>query len=161
MRLSPSLEFGHGFGSFVLAAAIVGNAAHADDAYDAARRQAEAIGQMLVANGDAPGVSMAVGVDGKIVWSGAFGMADLERRAAANEQTLFRIASVSKPITAAAAARLAESGVLDLDAPISQYLPEYPAAGAKITARQLLSHMGGVRGYEDDETKSIQPLQYR
>jgi len=55
------------------------------------------------------------------------------------------------PLTAAAAARMAEQGRLDLDAPIQRYLPELPDAGFPITARELASHLSGARDLADGE----------
>ena len=64
---------------------------------------------------------------------------------------MFRVYSVSKPIAAAAAARLAEEGALDLDAAASTYLPELPSQLGQLTARQLIGHLAGVRHYNDGE----------
>ncbi|HEY0139780.1 MAG TPA: serine hydrolase domain-containing protein [Thermoanaerobaculia bacterium] len=92
----------------------------------------------------APGLSVAVSVDGKIVMSEGVGFADLEQQSPARPTTRYRLGSVSKLFTAAIATRLAARGALDLDAPIQRYLPSYPHA---VTARQLLGHLGGVRHY--------------
>lgn len=101
-----------------------------------------------------PALSVAVAVDGRIVWSEAFGFADLENRVPASTLTRFRIASVSKPLTATVAARLHEKGVLDLDAPVQKYLPEYPQTDKPITARLLAGHLSGVRHYQAGEINS-------
>ena len=93
---------------------------------------------------DAPGMSVAVSVNGKIVLSQGYGFADLEQQAPAKAATRYRLGSVSKLFTTAIAARLAARGALDLDAPIQRYLPTYPHP---VTARQLLGHLGGVRHY--------------
>jgi CubicO group peptidase (beta-lactamase class C family) len=93
----------------------------------------------------APGIAVAVAVDGSIVWSEGFGYADLKALAPACPTSLFRVGSLSKPITAAAIAKLSEAGRLDLDAPIRQYVPEFPDKGSPITIRQLLGHTGGIR----------------
>jgi CubicO group peptidase (beta-lactamase class C family) len=95
----------------------------------------------------APGMCAAVWKSGSIVWSEAFGLADLEDGAQASPQTRFRIGSLSKPVTAAAAARLYEEGKLDVDAPIQQYVPGFPTKSGKITARLLLGHLSGLRHY--------------
>lgn len=55
-----------------------------------------------------------------------FGYADLENRVLCTPETVMRIASISKPLTAAAAARLCEEGKLDLDVPVQKYVPEFP-----------------------------------
>ncbi len=101
-----------------------------------------------------PGISVAIGVNGSIVFSEAFGLANIESAVPATPLTRFRIASVSKSLTGTAAALLAERGELDLEAPITKYLPDYPAPGRSITARQLAVHMSGIRHYEGDEVGS-------
>jgi serine beta-lactamase-like protein LACTB len=83
-------------------------------------------------------MSAAVWKNGAIVWSESLGQADLEDGAPVSSRTRFRIGSLSKLLTTAAAARLYEQGLLDLDAPIQQYVPAFPAKSEKITARLLL-----------------------
>ena len=94
-----------------------------------------------------PAVSVAVAIDGVIVWQEARGWASLERKTPAKIDTPFAIGSVSKTLTAAVAMKLAERGVLDLDADIRKYLPSFPKKEHVITARQLLSHQAGIRHY--------------
>ncbi|CAO4372775.1 unnamed protein product [Caenorhabditis nigoni] len=99
-----------------------------------------------------PGLSIAVTVDGKMVWKSGFGYANLESSAKCTADSVMRIASISKPITATLAAQLVENGKLDLDADIRKYLSEFPAktfAGEDVTLtmRQLLSHSAGIRHY--------------
>jgi CubicO group peptidase (beta-lactamase class C family) len=94
----------------------------------------------------APGMSVAVAVRGRVVWSLACGYADRARRRPTTEGTRFRIGSVSKAITAAALMRYAADGVVDLDAPISRYLPSFPHGG-EISLRQLAGHLAGIRHY--------------
>jgi serine beta-lactamase-like protein LACTB len=93
----------------------------------------------------APGLSVAIALDGQPAWSSGFGLADLERGVSATPRTSYRLASVTKSITAAAVMLLAEKGALDLDAPIQTYCPAYPAKRWPITARLLLAHLAGVR----------------
>ena len=97
-----------------------------------------------------PGLSVCVAIDGKPVWSEGFGHADRERQLPACPFTRFRIASISKTLTAAAMARLHEQGRLDLDAPIQKYAPGFPDKGHPITSRQLAKHRSGIRAYQDD-----------
>ncbi len=94
-----------------------------------------------------PAVSIAVAVDGVVVWQEAHGWASLEAKAPVTLDTPFAIGSVSKTLTAAVAMKLAERGVLDLDADIRKYLPAYPQKEFVITPRQLLSHQAGIRHY--------------
>lgn len=97
-----------------------------------------------------PGLSVAVAVDGEIIWSEGFGFADLENHVRVTPATKFRIASVSKLITAAAMARLYEQGKLDLDAPIQRYVPDFPRKQPEITSRELVGHLSGIRHYKRD-----------
>jgi serine beta-lactamase-like protein LACTB, mitochondrial len=108
-----------------------------------------AISKFMAAN-SVPGLSAAVVAHGKFVWSEGFGMADLENSVPATTKTLFRLASVSKPITAAGAMELSEQGKLDLDAPIQKYCPAFPQKEQPITTRELLGHQGGIRHYRSD-----------
>ena len=99
----------------------------------------------------APGLSAAVVQDGEFVWSAGFGMADLENSVPATSQTLYRLASISKSITATAAMELWEQGKLDLDSPVQKYCPAFPQKPWLITTRQLLGHLAGIRYYRVPE----------
>ncbi len=97
-----------------------------------------------------PGLSAAIGVAGAIPFSQGFGKADLENDVAATPQTVYRLASISKPITAVLAMQLAEQGRLDLDADVHTLVPQWPAKPWPVTTRQLLGHLGGVRHYQGE-----------
>ena len=98
-----------------------------------------------------PGIAIAVAVDGETVWSEGFGYANLEHRVPMWPSVKFRVGSISKSLTAAAAARLVEDGHLDLDAPIQKYVPSFPEKEHPITTRQLGGHLAGIRHYQGDE----------
>lgn len=98
-----------------------------------------------------PGLSIAVVTDLKVRWSNGYGMADLENSVAATPATNYRLASISKTLTAAAVMQLVEAGKLDLDAPIQRYVPTFPRKKWPVTARQLLGHVGGIRTYKPGE----------
>jgi CubicO group peptidase (beta-lactamase class C family) len=110
-------------------------------------RQAHLMMEELRARVGSPGLGVAVAVDGKIVWAEGFGEADLEGHVPVSPDTRFRVGSLSKLLTAAAAARLVEEGRLDLDAPVQRYVPGFPDKGQPITARQLAGHLAGIRHY--------------
>src|SRR5258706_1310569 len=97
-----------------------------------------------------PGVSVAVVENGEYQWSARFGMSDLENFVPATSQTLYRLASISKPITATAAMLLWQRGKLDLDAPVQKYCPAFPTKDSPITTRQVLGHLAGIRHYNND-----------
>ncbi|MFN3230086.1 MAG: serine hydrolase domain-containing protein, partial [Asticcacaulis sp.] len=98
-----------------------------------------------------PGYAAAVGIGDRILYSRAAGLADIEARRVATTQTRFRIYSASKTMGATAAMMLAESGQLDLDAPVSTYLPDLPAEVGRVTARQIMAHRSGIRHYREGE----------
>jgi len=98
-----------------------------------------------------PAVSVAISRGDHIAWQRGFGMADLENFVPAKDTTVYRIASVSKPITAAAVMQLVEKGKIDLEAPIQQYVPVFPRKPYPIPIRSLLTHTSGIRHWKDDE----------
>ena len=96
-------------------------------------------------------VGVAIGVirDGRVVYTAGYGLADRENEVPVTTETMFRWASVSKPVTAIAAMQLVESGELDLRRDIREYVPEFPDKGMPITIEQLLSHLGGIVHYRN------------
>ncbi|HMD39588.1 MAG TPA: serine hydrolase domain-containing protein [Candidatus Acidoferrum sp.] len=114
------------------------------------RAQIQKTASSFMAANSVPGISAAVVRDGELVWSEGFGMADLENFVPATPATLFRLASISKPITATAILQLYERGKLDLDAEVQKYCPAFPKKEWPITTRELLGHLGGIRHYNPD-----------
>src|SRR5882757_3814613 len=101
----------------------------------------------FMASTHVPGLSVAIVENGDFEWAQGFGFADLENNVPATEHTLFRLASISKPLTATAAMELWERGQLDLDAPVQKYCPSFPQKPWSISTRQVLGHLGGIRHY--------------
>ena len=95
-----------------------------------------------------PGLSVAVRY-GDFYWSRGFGFADVENQVAARPETSYRMASVTKPMTAIAVLKLAGEGKIDLDAEVQKYVPHFPRKPHAVTVRQLLSHLGGISHYRD------------
>lgn len=95
-----------------------------------------------------PGVSVAVGQNGGIIWSEGFGWDDLSQRTPATPESLYPAGSISKSMTSAGIGVLVERGLVDLDADVQTYLPDFPRKekGA-ITTRQLMGHIAGVQNY--------------
>jgi D-alanyl-D-alanine carboxypeptidase len=92
----------------------------------------------------AAGFSIAVVRRGQTVLAKGYGYADLAERVPASENTIYRLASITKQFTAAAILHLAEKGKLSLEDRISEYLSDYPDPGRRITIRNLLSHTSGL-----------------
>ena len=98
-----------------------------------------------------PGMSIAIVHEKQIRFQRGYGIADVENFVPAKALTVYRIASVSKSLTAVAAMQLVEKGKLDLDAPIQKYVKTFPTKNFPITTRQLLAHLGGIRNYRPGE----------
>jgi CubicO group peptidase (beta-lactamase class C family) len=112
------------------------------------RTQIEAAVSRFMASTHVPGISVAVVENGEYEWGSGFGLADAEDNAPASEHTLFRLASISKSLTATAAMQLWERGQLDLDAPVQKYCPAFPQKPWPVTTRQVMGHLAGIRHYK-------------
>ena len=98
-----------------------------------------------------PGLSVAVVTDRQLRWSNGYGLSDVENNVAAKAATVYRLGSISKPITATAVMQLFERGKLDLDAPVQKYCPAFPEKQWPVTTREVLAHLSGIRHYKSDE----------
>lgn len=105
------------------------------------------IGAQAIKTKIGPGVSIAVGRGGRVVFAGAYGAANLELDVPVRPASVFRIGSVTKQFTAAAVMQLVERGDLALDAPLEKLIPEFPVGDRTITLRHLLNHTSGIRSY--------------
>lgn len=121
------------------------------DPVEDSRRRARA----LVVADKLPGFSVAVAIDGQIVWAEGFGWTDEESRTPITPGTRFRLGALSKPLTAVAAALLHDRGRLDLDAPVQRYIPAYPATQWPVTTRQLMSDVAGVHRIRGDNNDAM------
>lgn len=125
--------------------------------YDDAVRRAERAAGVLREEQGIPGVSVAVGVAGELVYAEGFGWAGVENRAPVLPSTKFRIGSVSKPLTSVAVGRLVQQGALDLDRPVREIVPYWPEHRWTVTTRQIAGHVAGIRHYRGDEFLSGEP----
>lgn len=91
-----------------------------------------------------PGVTFLVTQNGKVLKAGSYGLANIELNVPAKQETVYELASISKPITATAIMLLVEEGKLNLDSSISNYLNNVPASHQKIKLRNLLNHTSGI-----------------
>lgn len=99
-----------------------------------------------------PGVTVGFS-QGDVEWVKGYGYADLENRVPATAQSSYRLASVTKPMTAVAILQLVEQGKVDLDAPVQTYVPYFPVKPFPVTVRQLLGHLGGIDAYRDSRVE--------
>jgi serine beta-lactamase-like protein LACTB, mitochondrial len=98
-----------------------------------------------------PGLSVAVGVGGDLVWAEGFGWADMEKRVPVAPGMRFRIGHTSNSLTSAAVGLLLEKGRLRLEDEIQTYVPELPKKQWPVTLRQLMGNVAGVGHYESEE----------
>ncbi|MDB6061764.1 MAG: hypothetical protein JWM78_1867 [Verrucomicrobiaceae bacterium] len=91
-----------------------------------------------------PGLSIAVVKDGRAIIERGYGLANVELGAKVSPKTVFQTGSIGKQFVASLVLLLAQEGKINLDGPISTYLPSAPATWGKITVRQLLSHTSGI-----------------
>ncbi|KAF0974923.1 hypothetical protein FDP41_005357 [Naegleria fowleri] len=127
------------------------------------KQQLDLIFQSFKETVSSPGMQIAISQNGSLIYNQCFGFSNVENRIPVHENTKFRIASISKPISSVALALMIEKGLVNLDKPIFHYLSEeskkkIPSEliykGEKfntITLRQLASHLSGVRDYNDVE----------
>lgn len=111
-----------------------------------AARLEKAIPQ-LMKDGDVPGLSMVLISDGKVFWQRGFGVENAQTKKPVDENTVYEAASLSKPVFAYGVLKLVDAGKLDLDTPLTKYLPgayvENDERLNQITARMVLSHRTG------------------
>jgi CubicO group peptidase (beta-lactamase class C family) len=115
----------------------------------------------LLQQADVPGLSIALIRNGKLVWTGAFGVSNADTKKPVDPNTVFEAASLSKPVFAYAVLKLVDEGKLALDSPLNGYLGNnYDVVNDDrinlITARRVLSHTSGFPNWRDnDRTKTL------
>lgn len=97
------------------------------------------------------GMAISVSQHGELIWSKGFGYSNKNPKTPVKpDTTIFRIASISKSITALALAKLVDNKLIDLDSSIYNYVPDYPKQPYDFTVRQLGGNLAGIRHYRDD-----------
>ncbi len=120
--------------------------------YDAAIQRGQDLIDSLMENTGAVGMAVAVGREGKIVWSEGFGYANLETQTPVDPaETRFRVGSVSKPFTATAMGILHQQGKLDWDTYVQKYVPDFPRKNMPVIPRLVAGHLNGIRSYRPGE----------
>ncbi|MEM7735451.1 MAG: serine hydrolase domain-containing protein [Deinococcota bacterium] len=92
--------------------------------------------------------TVLIAKDGRIVLERGYGNANIRQRIPNTARTRYRLGSINKPFTATLMLALEDDGLIDVDAPIARYLPDYPA-GNRITIHHLLTHTSGIVNYTD------------
>ncbi|WP_419190014.1 serine hydrolase [Stieleria marina] len=116
--------------------------------------QIDSLVDRLMRGEGVPGISVAVAKQNQLVYSKGFGLADVENSVPATDQTLYRTASIAKPMAAAVVLSLMEEGKLNLDEDVRTYVPHFGKKRWVVTSRQLLGHLGGIRHYKSSAEAS-------
>jgi CubicO group peptidase (beta-lactamase class C family)/tetratricopeptide (TPR) repeat protein len=95
-----------------------------------------------------PGLSVGF-MKGDFIWTKGFGFSDLENKVPAKPESSYRLASITKTITAIGVLQLVEAGKIDLDAEVQTYVPYFPRKKWPVTVRLLLGHLGGISHYKN------------
>lgn len=120
--------------------------------FNSAIEQSEILALETMEAGQFPGMAVAVSWKGNLVYLKGFGYSNIEEEVYIKpSESQFRVGSISKPFTSAALAKLYEQGKVELDAPIQQYVPDFPEKKYTITLKQLTGHLAGIRHYRGAE----------
>lgn len=117
--------------------------------------------QRIVEETGAPGVSAAVAVNGRLVYSGGAGYADLDNQVPQDGKTIHNIGSISKAYAVVAIMQLVEKGMINLDDEIQKYLPYMPRKQKPITINHILTHTSGMRHYAKKDQENYNAKRMR
>lgn len=142
-----------GFGSAVSAQVLppggpAGGAATAEALTPAQTAAIDKIAATVIERKATPSVAIGVAKNGRLVFAKAYGFRNLDDRVPADAETMYGIGSNTKQFTAAAIMMLRDQGKIDVDAPVSRYLPGIPH-GDEVKLRNLLTHTGGYAEYTE------------
>jgi CubicO group peptidase (beta-lactamase class C family) len=136
----------------MLLSASIGFSQTIDNPQPAKTRSAKQLAKKFLKQHAIPGMSISVSKHGNLIWSRGFGHSSFNPKTKVKPQkTQFRIASISKSITALALAKMVDDHLIDLNQSIYSYLPNYPKQQYDFTVRQLGGHLAGIRHYKDNE----------
>jgi len=141
------LKFGGTIAGVIVSIALspaCGNA-QAPKAPDLSKR-VDGLAQRLLSRNIA-GISVAVALDGKVVFARGYGLANLQHSVPVTPDTVFHIDSISKNILSAVLLQLVDEGKINLDDDVTKYVAEAPTQGRRVTVRQLLNHTSGIYSF--------------
>lgn len=114
--------------------------------------KAKGLAEQFLIDQQIPGMSISVSLKGDIIWSEGFGYADRESKTKVLANTTqFRVASISKTLTALAMAKLSDDQKLNFDTSLYDYVPDFPKKKHDFTVRQVAGHIAGIRHYNGNE----------
>ncbi|MGD2245604.1 MAG: serine hydrolase domain-containing protein, partial [Candidatus Aminicenantes bacterium] len=125
-----------------------GSSAQTQSSLAEAIKQFEDFVELRMAQDKVPGLSVAFMKD-DFTWAKGFGYSDLENQVLTKPDSAYRLASITKTLTAIAVMKLAEEGKIDLDAEVQTYVPYFPRKKWPVTVRLLLGHLGGISHYQN------------
>lgn len=132
--------------------AILSNLHGQNNSFDSAIFKSQKVLEKIIKKSKVPGLAVTLSIADSVVWSKGFGYADLEQQVRVDPaNTKFRIGSISKSFASVAIGILLEQNKIDLDAPIHNYVPDFPKKKYQITIRQLGGHLAGIRNYNGNE----------
>ncbi len=134
----------------IVCSMILSGFAHAQSPPDALPAKFDAMLSTLFKAG-APGAAVLVARSERVIYSRAFGVANMELNVPLQAGSVFKIGSITKQFTAVAILQLAEQGKLGLQDDITRFIPDYPTGGRRITIEHLLTHTSGVWNYSSME----------
>jgi len=111
-----------------------------------------------IETGEFVGITVAFEVDG-YQWSRGYGLADRENQLPATDESSYRLASVSKSLTAVGVLKLVEAGTISLDDEVQVYVPDFPRKKWPVTIRHLLRHTSGISHYKDYRAEAVHTRQ--
>ena len=118
----------------------------------AQKNEIDALANEFMQTSQVPGMAIGLVKNNQLLLTKGYGWADVEQQVGVDPaQTKFRIASISKTLTADALIQLVEAGKLNLDAPVQNYVSSFPKKKWPITTRMVAGHLGGIRHYRGDE----------
>ncbi|HEY5258103.1 MAG TPA: serine hydrolase domain-containing protein [Candidatus Baltobacteraceae bacterium] len=117
-------------------------------------KHVDAVMNAALARQFVPGAEVAIAENGRLVYVKGYGLRDVDDALPVDARTAFAIGSVTKQFTAAGIMLLAQRGLVDVDAPLSTYLPDAPHA-SEVTLRNLLTHTSGIVGFTEQPDFSL------
>ena len=135
--------------AFAAAGSLLAGCATAQDAADPHAAAIDALVAESQASAPYPGLAVSVRRGDTILYEAAYGEADLEQNTPATPDTVFQIGSITKSFTALLIAQLASEGLVDVEAPVSTYLPDYSGPASDVPVRFLMNHTAGLVNYTD------------